>query len=107
MTLFRAIKRAGEDNFSDDKFFVFAGFLQSLLGGARLRFLFVIVKENRRPVLAADVRPLAVKRGRIVITPECLKQIVIRNLRRIVVELHDFSMAAAAATNVLRSRIRM
>src|SRR5438477_1518087 len=63
------------------------------------------MKEDGRTVLRAYVWTLAVRRGGIVHVPESLKQLLVRDLRRVVGELHHFGMASLIGANILIGRI--
>src|ERR1700757_2507955 len=63
------------------------------------------MKKNLRPVLRADVRPLAVQRGRIVAFPEDSQQLFVGHLRRVVVDLHRLSVPRSARTDIFITRV--
>ena len=63
------------------------------------------MKKDGRTVLRAYIWTLAVRRGGIVHVPKGLKQLLVRNLRRVVGELHHFGMASLIGANILIGRI--
>src|SRR3954469_3144563 len=63
------------------------------------------MKEDRRPVLRADVWPLPVERGRVVHRPKCVEKFVITHTRRIECHLYHLGMAGRAGANVVIGRI--
>src|ERR1700722_5351409 len=58
------------------------------------------MEENRRAILVADVRPLPVQRGRIVIIPEDFEQVVIADDLRIEGDLDHFGVAGAIRADI-------
>src|SRR3954453_11294358 len=61
--------------------------------------------ENRRPVLAADIRSLPTWRGRIVDLPEDIQQLLVRDAIRVEGNLDHFDMAGFVAADVLVGRV--
>src|SRR5213592_3589979 len=61
--------------------------------------------ENRRPILSAEVRALAVQLRGIMILPEDIQQGFVRSLCRIVVNLNCFRMSCAVGADVFIRRI--
>src|SRR5581483_10520190 len=59
------------------------------------------VEEHRRAVLAADVRPLAVALGRVVRAPEEVEQLLVRDVRRIELDLDRLGMAGRVGADVV------
>src|SRR6266850_2239801 len=59
------------------------------------------MEEDRRTILRADVRSLAVKRRGIMHLPECVEQFVVVDARRVERYLHHFGVAGGVSTNVL------
>src|ERR1019366_7186418 len=58
------------------------------------------MKKNRAGILGTDVRPLPVRRGRIVARPENLQQIFVANFLRIEFDFNRFRVSRAAGANV-------
>src|SRR6266700_8425721 len=63
------------------------------------------MKENRRAVLRADVRPLPVHLRRVMRLPERIEQLFITQLRRIERNLHHFRVSRFARANILVRRL--
>src|SRR5947209_20449215 len=59
------------------------GILQFLQRATRRRLLLRSVGKDRRAVLAPDVPALAVSRRRIVVAPEDIQQLLVRDFRRV------------------------
>jgi hypothetical protein len=60
-----------------------------------------VMVEDRRAVLAADVEPLAVTRGRIVAPPERLEQLRVADLGRVEPHLDRLGVAGAVPADLL------
>src|SRR5208337_2050791 len=58
-------------------------------------FLAGVVAEDYRAVLSADVRTLAVERSGVVDVPEHFQQLLVRNNRRIVFQMHNLGVTGA------------
>jgi uncharacterized protein len=63
------------------------------------------MEEDGRAVLVADVRPLPVQRGRVVIIPEDFEQVVIADDLGVEGDLDDFGVAGAIRANVFVGRV--
>ena len=61
--------------------------------------LCLVVPENRRPILRTVITTLAVTRRRIVDREENFEDLLVRDLRRIELQLHDFSMTGRSGAN--------
>ena len=105
MIFFRRIEFFKRSDFSDDRRTECARFGQLLFVVLGLLTLLVVVKEDRRPVLRADVVALPVERRRVVRLPECCQQIGKRNDGRIVGDLHHFGVAGQTSANLIVRRI--
>src|SRR5687767_9604356 len=79
--------------------------LESRLRCFRCRFLLGTVVEDRRAVLGANVRPLPVQCGGIMVFPEHIEQPVVGDLSGIVLDLHHFGMTGPPGAYILISRI--
>src|SRR5215831_599605 len=66
MVFLGPVKRRCRDNLGDDRPLKDASLLQSCLGVSRRGFLLRIMEEDRRTVLCAEVRSLAIEGGRVV-----------------------------------------
>src|SRR5258708_23774931 len=64
------------------------------------------MKENRRAVLCAEVRPLAVQLRRVMSLPENAEQLFVTHFCRIERHLHHFRMPRFVRANIFVSRIR-
>src|SRR5260370_35354300 len=64
------------------------------------------MKENRRAVLCAEVRSLAIYLRRVVSLPESFQQLFISHFRRIKRYLHDFRMPRFIRANIFVTGIR-
>src|ERR1700744_228485 len=86
------------------------GPLQGLLGGIagldRGGLLGLVVEEDGRAVLAAQVEPLAVAGGRVVDVPERLEQLGVADLRRVEPHLARLGVAGAVPANLPVGRVR-
>src|SRR5207253_1254504 len=76
-------------------------FLRTLSRG----LLFGVMIENRGTILRSRVGPLPVQLRGIVVLPENVQQLFIRNLGRIIVDLDRFGMPGAIRTNIFVRRI--
>ena len=74
--------------------------LDALAGGQSRGLLLGGVKEDRRAVLAADVKPLAVSRRRVVDPPEAGEQIPIAHHRGVEPDLHRLGVAAVMTAHL-------
>src|SRR5207253_3252056 len=100
-----AIKlRSGRD-FSDYRTTIARGSLKLALGSFSNGLLLRGMKEDGGAVLRAHVWTLAVRRGGIVHVPESLKQLLVRNLRRVIGQLHHFGVTSLIGANILIGRI--
>src|SRR6185369_11966257 len=79
--------------------------LQRRLRFLRRRFLLGRVKENRRAVLRAIVRPLPVHLRRIMHLPERIQQFLVADLLRIKRYLHHLGVPGLVRANILVCRI--
>jgi uncharacterized membrane protein (UPF0127 family) len=79
--------------------------LRVITRGFRFGFLLRRMEEDGRAVLVADVRPLAVQRGWVVIIPENLEQVVIADDFGIESDFDHFGVARAIGTDVFIGRV--
>src|SRR5437870_397927 len=79
--------------------------LPMLFRFARGPLLLGRVIKNRRPVLGAYIRSLAVQRGGIVQLPEVVEQLVVGNLCRIEGDLNGLGVTCFVSTHVAVSGI--
>ena len=85
------------------KDFLFGEFLDVRV---RAALLFVVGVENRRAVLRADIRSLAIQFGRIVRhAKKHLQQRLIRHLRRVIGDAHRFGVAGPARAHRFVGRV--
>ena len=68
-------------------------------------FLFRGMVEDDGAVLRTDIRPLTVMLGRVVDAPEEVQQLVVRDNRRIVDDLHHLSVIRAIGADILVRRV--
>src|SRR5947209_6871863 len=61
--------------------------------------------ENRGAILRAIIRPLPIASRRIVVLPKHVEQVVIGDLGRIVLDLHNLRVAGPVGADVLVRRI--
>ena len=101
-----AIERSRGNDLGDDRLPVFGALLQALLRGYRRRLLRGRVVENRGAVLGPHVPPLPVQRGRIVFTPEHVEQPIVRDARRVKLDLDRLRVSGLVAADLLISRVR-
>src|SRR3954452_5563093 len=71
----------------------------------RCPLLLAVVREDRRPVLAADVPALTVARRRVVTVPERREQLVVGDERRVVLHLHRLRLTGSPAADLLVGRV--
>ena len=57
--------------------------------------VFVVI-EDRRAALGADIRPLAIELGRVLVGEEHVEQLLVAHLRRVVFDLNHLGMAGSA-----------
>src|SRR5258705_4395234 len=77
VVLLGAVERLRGEDLGGDRPLVLAALLESLLRRLGRPELLVAVGEDRRAVLGADVRPLAVPRGRVVDLEEDVEEPVV------------------------------
>src|SRR5580704_4876076 len=87
VVLFRRVERHGRHDLRDDRPAELVCGLERVARGDRGRVLRFVMIENRRPILRADVRPLPVQRRRVVVLPENIQQVIIRDLGRVIGDL--------------------
>ena len=75
--------------------------LQLLFGRYCGSLLLGTVKKDRRAVLCTDVGTLPVSGGRVVVIPEHLQQVFVRDEIWIVIYFHGFRVAGRAAADIL------
>src|SRR5512141_495031 len=85
----------------DNRTTIPSALLSFILRCDRCFLLRIIMVEDGRAVLSAHVRSLPVEGRGIVILPENREQVVVGDACRIVRHLHDFSVAGAAAADVV------
>src|SRR5712691_1225299 len=102
---FGAIEDRRGHNLGDDPPVIAAGFFQLLLGSSRCGFLLGRVEENCGAVLCTPIGSLPVERGGIMVAPENIQQLIVRDLGGIEGHLHRLSMAGFIAANVLVGRV--
>ena len=105
MIFFRGIKRRGRFDLRHNRLLEAAALIQAGLRLFRRRVLFGGVIKNHRTILVADIGPLTIQGGRIVIRPEDIQELIVTNDRRIELHLHDFGMPGAVSTHLLVGRI--
>src|SRR3954468_13139027 len=91
----------GRDDLSDDRAAEPAGGLEPRdrgLGGVALA---VVVEEDHRSILVADVRPLSVQGGRVVDVPEHFEQPLVGDLRRVIFHPDDLRVSGPGGADVL------
>ncbi len=79
----------------------FAGFGKAIARDLRGGFLFGVMIENRGAILGAHVRSLTIGCGGIMHRPERVKQRVISDFRRIVLDFDGFRVSRAIRAHVL------
>ena len=67
--------------------------------------LILVVEEDHRAVLVADVPTLAVELRRIVLAPEHVEQLLVRDLVRVVRHLYDLGVTGRVRADVLVRRV--
>src|SRR5688500_6295063 len=90
VVFFGRIEGGGGVDFGDDGPVVLAARFKTCLRGEGGVALLRAVVEDRRAVLRAYVRPLAVEGGGVVVLPEDLKQLLIADARGVVYNLDRF-----------------
>src|ERR1700744_354561 len=80
--------------------------LGRVAGLDRGRLLGLVVEEDCRAVLAAEVEALAVAGGRVVDVPERLEQLGVADLRRVEPHLDRLGVAGAVPANLPVGRVR-
>src|SRR5688572_2455723 len=71
----------------------------------RRLLLVAVVEEDGRAVLVSDVPSLAVQLRRVVLAPEHLQQVVVRELLVVVRDLDDLRVAGGVRAHVLVRRV--
>src|SRR5262249_16028064 len=67
--------------------------------------LFRRMIKNHRAILPADVGTLAIQRRRIVVRPKNVEQLLVTDLRRIELDLDNFSLSGFVPANIFVTRI--
>jgi hypothetical protein len=98
-------KISGGNDLRDDFTTEAAGSVEFFFHLPRGAFLLCIVKEDYGSVLGSEVRPLAIQGCGIVVVEKYAQQFFVGNLRGIVVDLHNLSVAGAVGAYVLVSRV--
>ena len=101
MVVFGFPKLCGGNQLGHDGLSISARQLQGGNGLAGLALLFLVVEENHRPILGADVRALPVRGGWIVVFPKYFQQPLIRKLGRVIFHQNRFGMAGGVGTDFL------
>ncbi len=101
MVIFGGKKLLEGSDFGDDRCMKGFGCFELVLILLGQFPLLIVMVENYRAVLRADVVSLAIERGRVVCFPENLEQFRIGDLRRIVGDLDHFGVAGLARGNLL------
>ena len=105
MVILGRIKRWGRRDLGHDWLLKTAALVEgrlSLLGGG---LLLRRVIKNYGPILVANIRPLAIQRGRIVIRPEDVEQLIVTDDRWIELYLHHFGVPGIVAAYIFVGRI--
>src|SRR5690606_4733855 len=105
VVLLRLPEGGGGDDLGDDGRAEAAGALVPLLGGPGGRLLLGRMEEDGRTILRAHVRPLAVRRGRIVAAPEHPQQLLVADALRIVGHLHRLGVPGGVGADLFVSGI--
>src|SRR5882762_1851539 len=61
--------------------------------------------EDHRTILRSDIRSLSIQGRGIVVRPKNIEQLIVADLRRIELNLHDFRVTGLVAANILVARI--
>src|SRR3954468_15573102 len=93
----------GRHDLGDDLALEAALILVTRRGGCAL--LLAVVREDRRPVLAADVPALTVARRRVVTVPERREQLIVGDELRVVLDLHGLRVTGPPAADLLVGRV--
>src|SRR5438445_4752159 len=96
-----AIEFAGRGDLRRNRALKFLAGFEICLGFFRDGFLFRRVRENRRAILRAEVRSLAIYLSRIVHVPERFDKRFVAHFLRIKSYLHNFRMASFVGANIL------
>lgn len=104
MVVFGFPEFGGRNQLGHDGLSVAAGRLQSGHGLASLAFLFLIVEENHRPVLGADVWTLAVWGSWIVVIPKHFQQSLIGKLGRVIFHQNCFGVTSGIGADLFITR---
>src|ERR1700677_2091156 len=97
----RAIKFRRGNDLRDDWATEIPRLLELRLGRLGFGFLLRRVVEDNRPVLIANIRPLPVHRGRVVILEKNFEQLLVADLGRIVFDVHHLRMAGPVRADLL------
>src|SRR5258708_20469200 len=101
-----SVEGGRRDDLGDDRAAEGPPALQLPLRVQGRRLLLGIVKEDRRAVLRADVRSLAIRGRGIVILPEDPQQVLVGGALGVVLHLHRLPLAGAAGPHVLIGGVR-
>src|ERR1700733_2287782 len=101
MIIFGRIELGGRSNLGDDGSSQSSALVQPFFRGPGGGLLLGSVKKDRRPILMADVRSLAIHGCRIVYAPKHTEQFVIRDHGRIEFDLANFSVPRCSRAHLL------
>src|SRR5262249_53816412 len=99
------VESRGRLDRGDDRAAVLSALFESVFRFSRGSLLLGRVKEDDRTVLLADVGALAVPRRGIVVLPEDLEKLLVRDLRGVVVHLDRLGVARRSGADVLVGRV--
>src|SRR3989338_5515572 len=103
---FRGVEVAGRQNFGDNLFFEPAGIGQRFFRFFRQLLLLRVMIENGRAVLRPAIGELPIGVGRGDLPPEDVQEVGVRNLRRVVSDLHRLAVSGLSRGDFLITWIR-
>src|ERR1700693_2373960 len=99
------VERGGGCDLRDDRALVPPALLAVLFRGDRHPLLLGGPEEDGGAILLAHVRPLSVQGRRVVVFPEDVQELLVGDLRRVVLDLHGLGVARSSRTDTLVRRV--
>lgn len=100
MIIFRAVESGRWFDLGHDRLRKTATLVQADLRFFRRCALFGRMVENHGTILITNIGSLTIQRGRIMIRPEDIKELIVTNDRWIELHLHNFSMPGVVSAHI-------
>src|SRR5262249_13392700 len=100
------IERLFGQDLGDDRPAITPERFKSCLRRFGFLLLLVVVIEDHRAILAADIRALSVELSWVVRHPEDLEQLIVRDDGRVVFDAHGFGVSGPVSADIFISWVR-